>query len=96
MMSMFVYMLNLRYSIMDQNATNVVAYVAFITGVGGAIYTAINRGHIRSMCCGRILEASVVIDRLPPSPPPPVVIPPPLVDMGVVVKGRGIPANEMV
>ena len=74
---------------MDQNATNVVAYVAFITGVGGAIYTAINRGHIRSMCCGRVLEASVVIDRLPPSPPP-------LVDMGVVVKGRGIPANEMV
>ena len=74
---------------MDQNATNVVAYVAFITGVGGAIYTAINRGHIRSMCCGRILEASVVIDRLPPSPPP-------LVDMGVVIKGRGIPANEMV
>ena len=74
---------------MDQNATNVVAYVAFITGVGGAIYTAINRGHIRSMCCGRVLEASVVIDRLPPSPPP-------LVDMGVVIKGRGIPANEMV
>ena len=75
---------------MDQNATNVVAYVAFITGVGGAIYTAINRGHIRSMCCGRVLEASVVIDRLPPSPAPPVV------DMGVVIKGKGIPANEMV
>ena len=72
---------------MDQNATNVVAYIAFITGVGGVIYTAINRGHIRSMCCGRVLEASVVIDRLPPSPCLPVV------DSGVIIKSVNANAN---
>jgi len=75
---------------MDQTATNVISYIAFITGVSGAIYTAINRGHIRSMCCGRVLEASVVIDRIPPSPKAPC-LPPPKIDMGVVVR-----ANEMV
>jgi hypothetical protein len=54
---------------MDQNATNIIAYIAFVSGIGSTIYAAINRGHVRSMCCGRVLEASVVIDRLPPSPP---------------------------
>jgi len=70
---------------MDQTATNIIAYIAFVSGVAGTIYSAINRGHIRSMCCGRVLEASIVLDRLPPSPagatapapPPPIVIPPP-------------------
>jgi hypothetical protein len=71
---------------MDQNATNVVAYVAFITGVSGAIYTALNRGHIRSMCCGRVLEASVVIDRLPPSPGV-------RVDNGVIIRDANANAN---
>lgn len=74
---------------MDQNATNVVAYVAFITGVSGAIYTALNRGHIRSMCCGRVLEASVVIDRLPPSPGV-------RVDNGVIIRDANANANEQV
>jgi hypothetical protein len=71
---------------MDQNATNVVAYVAFITGVSGAIYTALNRGHIRSMCCGKVLEASVVIDRLPPSPGVKV-------DNGVIIRDANANAN---
>jgi hypothetical protein len=71
---------------MDQNATNVVAYVAFITGVSGAIYTALNRGHIRSMCCGKVLEASVVIDRLPPSPGV-------RVDNGVIIRDANANAN---
>ena len=83
---------------MDQTATNVISYIAFITGVSGAIYTAINRGHIRSMCCGKVLEASVVIDRLPPSPKAPCLPPPPpRIDMGVVVRANAnANANEMV
>ena len=55
---------------MDQSTT-IISYIGFATGVLSTIYAIINRGHIRSRCCGRELEASIVIDKLPESPAAP-------------------------
>jgi len=53
---------------MDSNTTTIIAYTGFITSIGTAIIAFINRGRIRSHCCGRTLEADITIDKLPPSP----------------------------
>ncbi len=73
---------------MDQNATNIIAYLAFISGVSGTVYTAINHRRIRSNCCGRKVEASLDIENTTPpqgappggAPPPPINLPPSKVD----------------
>ena len=69
---------------MDQTATNIIAYVAFISGLGSGIYTALNHRRIRSNCCGRKIEASLDIENTTPpkapAPPAPIVIPPPTVE----------------
>lgn len=53
---------------MDSSTAAIIAYCGFITSVGTVIFTFINRGRIRSHCCGRELEADITIDKLPPSP----------------------------
>ena len=53
---------------MDSSTAAIIAYCGFVTSVGTVIFTFINRGRIRSHCCGRELEADITIDKLPPSP----------------------------
>ena len=53
---------------MDSQTTAVIAYIGLITSVGTAIIGFVNRGRIRSHCCGKELEADITIDKLPPSP----------------------------
>jgi hypothetical protein len=69
---------------MDQNATNIIAYVAFISGLGSGIYTALNHRRIRSNCCGKKIEASLDIENTTPpkgpAPPAPITIPPVIVE----------------
>ena len=67
---------------MDQNATNIIAYLAFISGMSGAIYTALNHRRIRSNCCGRKVEASLDIENTTPPQgvPEPIKVPPPNVE----------------
>jgi len=75
---------------MDQTATNIIAYVAFISGLGSGIYTALNHRRIRSTCCGKKMEASLDIEQTTPPrvipappgvrPPPPITIPPVIVE----------------
>ena len=68
---------------MDQTVTNIIAYLAFISGMSGGIYTALNHRRIRSNCCGRKVEASLDIENTTPprdAPPPPINLPPSKVD----------------
>lgn len=53
---------------MDSTTTTVIAYCGLITSVGTAIVAFINRGRIRSHCCGKEIEADITIDKLPPTP----------------------------
>jgi len=53
---------------MDSNTTTIIAYTGAITSIATVIYTIINRGRIRSHCCGKTLEADITIDKIPPSP----------------------------
>jgi hypothetical protein len=61
---------------MDQTATNIIAYVAFISGLGSGVYTALNHRRIRSSCCGRKMEASLDIEQTTPPRVTPAVLPP--------------------
>jgi len=73
---------------MDQNATNIISYIAFISGVSSGIYTALNHRRIRSNCCGRKIEASLDIENTTPpqnappggAPPLPIKVPPVIVE----------------
>lgn len=51
---------------MDQSQTNILAYVAFATGIATSILAAINHSRIRSACCGRVLEVSLDVDKTSP------------------------------
>jgi len=70
---------------MDQNSTNIIAYIAFISGIGSGVYTALNHRRIRSTCCGKKIEASLDIEqttppRVIPAVLPPITIPPVIVE----------------
>ena len=68
---------------MDQTATNIISYLAFISGMSGAIYTALNHRRIRSNCCGKKIEASLDIENTTPpqgAPPGPIKVPTSKVD----------------
>jgi len=73
---------------MDQNSTNIISYIAFISGVSSGIYTVLNHRRIRSNCCGRKIEASLDIENTTPpqnappggAVPPPIKVPPPNVE----------------
>ena len=41
-------------------------YFSFAISCAGIVVGIINRKHILSKCCGRVLEASVVIDNVSP------------------------------
>ena len=49
-------------------------YSGFAISILTAIFGVVNRSHIRSKCCGKIYDASIVIDREVDTPTPTIKI----------------------
>jgi hypothetical protein len=47
---------------------NILGIVAIVISVGTAVIGAINHTRIRSVCCGKKIEASIDIDKTSPVP----------------------------
>lgn len=58
---------------MDTNT--ILAGIAIATSIGSVVVGILNRSHIKSKCCGKIIEASIEIDRNVDTPPIKIEIP---------------------